>query len=120
MEQRRTHAEASGAGFFRCWAALVVFAGTQPATPPLGAEACVVVEAVPKLVVLTPAKHAVGWLRWLVEGVVDCLEGPVVIEVNGMRGIDCLESVVESDRRWPHLWEHVVLHEVSLAVHEVQ
>jgi hypothetical protein len=117
MEECRAHAKATGASFLCCWASLVVFTGAQPATPPLGAETSIVVEAVAKLVVLTPAEDTVGGLRGLVEGVVNGFERPVVIKVYGMCGVDGLQAVVESNCWWPHLREHVVLHEIGFAVH---
>ena len=115
MEQRGAHAETAGAVLFECWSALVVLTGPEPSPPPLRRESRVVVVAAAQVVVLTPAKDTVGWLRGLVVGVVERLERPVVVEVDRVVGVHSLESVVERDRGRPHLGEHVVLHEVCLA-----
>ena len=68
---------------------------------------------------LTPAENAVSWLWGLVESAVESLERPVVVKVHGVCSVDGLEAVVECDCWWPHFREHVVLHQVCFAVHEI-
>ena len=120
MEERVAHTQPTCASLFLGRTALVVFARAEPPSPPLGREGSVVVEAVAQLVVLTPAKDTVSGLRGSVEGSLENLEGPVVVKVHGVCSIDSLESVVEGNGRRPHFGEHVVLHQVCFAVHEVQ
>lgn len=120
VEERVAHAHTAAASLLCCWATLVVLAGSEPSSPPFRRESSIVVKAVSELIVLTPAEYAVSWLGWLVEGSIDALKRPVVVKVDWMCGVYSLQTMVESNRRRPHLREHVVLHQVSFAVHEIQ
>jgi hypothetical protein len=120
VQQRRPQAHSASGRQLKPAATLFVFFVAEPTSPQGTGKAGVVVKTAAELVVLAPAKDAVGGFLRMIEDLVHVFHRPEAVKVDWVRNICSLQPMMKSNGWRPHLWEHGVSHLVRLLVCGIQ